>query len=168
MRNAIPALNADAMDKRRCQVTYTIHTPGTDEHSKEVTGKKEVIGQVSIRAKGTLPIAESLSIDDGPETGILKMEIGYSLITTAWSRGYATEAVMATLSAFKRAESFWAPFKKIYIEAIVHPDNPASCRVLEKAGFRKVGLHEWEAERIVLAGALRENRVLVYGIWLVA
>jgi len=54
---------------------------------------------------------------------------GYCLGVEHWGQGYGTEAVLAMVRfAFQRAG-------KKALSAAVHPDNPASARVLEKAGF---------------------------------
>ena len=54
---------------------------------------------------------------------------GYCLGMDHWGQGYVTEAAQAMVRfAFQRAG-------KTELAAAVHPDNPASMRVLEKAGF---------------------------------
>lgn len=60
-------------------------------------------------------------------------ELGYWLAESHWGRGIATHAV----SCFCR-EAFVA-FDLIRIYARVFETNPASARVLEKAGFRRDG-----------------------------
>jgi RimJ/RimL family protein N-acetyltransferase len=57
-------------------------------------------------------------------------EIGYWLGRTHWGNGYATEAVI-TLTRYA-----FAQLDVDRIEAAVFAWNPASCRVLEKAGYR--------------------------------
>lgn len=61
-----------------------------------------------------------------------EFDLGYRLVRSAWNRGYATE-VSRALVARARAEP--------QVEAVVAVAlvaNVASCRVLEKAGLRKV------------------------------
>jgi len=54
---------------------------------------------------------------------------GYCLSMEHWGKGYVSEAAQALVRfAFQRAG-------KKELTAAVHPDNPASMRVLEKAGF---------------------------------
>ena len=61
-------------------------------------------------------------------------DIAYYLSPTAWGRGMATEAVMEiTRFGFE-------DLKLHRIQAIVMPENTASVRVLEKAGYAKEGL----------------------------
>jgi RimJ/RimL family protein N-acetyltransferase len=61
-------------------------------------------------------------------------ELGYWLGPTCWGRGYATEAARAL------AEHAFATTDLERIEARVFAWNPASRRVLEKAGFQLEGL----------------------------
>jgi len=56
-------------------------------------------------------------------------QLGYWLGPTAWGNGYATEA----LRAF--SEYAFEEFDLQRLQATVLEWNPASCRVLEKAGF---------------------------------
>ena len=56
-------------------------------------------------------------------------EIGYWLAEPFWGRGIATDAVRAIV------DYAFANFDLTRIEAYVFEWNPASCRVLEKAGF---------------------------------
>ncbi len=63
-----------------------------------------------------------------PETD--EIEIGYLLGKPFWGKGYATEAGLASLRF---------GFEDLSIEkiiAIVHPENSASKRVIEKLGFQ--------------------------------
>ena len=61
-------------------------------------------------------------------------EIGYWLGEALWGRGIATEAVaLVTAHAF-------ADLKILRMFALPFADNPASVRVLEKAGYAREGL----------------------------
>ncbi|HXX65368.1 MAG TPA: GNAT family N-acetyltransferase [Bacteroidota bacterium] len=66
------------------------------------------------------------------------INVGYVLGRAHWNRGYATEAVKAICQwAEGEAEVF-------RIWAVCAVDNPASARVLEKAGMTREGiLHRW-------------------------
>lgn len=69
-----------------------------------------------------------------PEDGFLT--IGYEIDVAEWNKGYATEAVKALCQwAFERAEVG-------AVEAQTERDNPASQRVLAKAGFKPGGVDE--------------------------
>ncbi len=57
-------------------------------------------------------------------------EVGYLLSHSEWGKGYATEAAQAAVSfGFRTA-------KLESIIGLVHPENMASIRVLEKSGLR--------------------------------
>jgi ribosomal-protein-alanine N-acetyltransferase len=61
-------------------------------------------------------------------------EIFYSIGKAHWSRGYATEAASAVLKY---------SFEQLGLEniiGVVHPENIASCKVLEKIGLKKAGV----------------------------
>jgi RimJ/RimL family protein N-acetyltransferase len=62
-------------------------------------------------------------------------ELGYALGRSFWGRGYATEGVRAML-AHARAVGYRT------LEAFSFVENPASARVLEKAGFADLGVVE--------------------------
>lgn len=61
------------------------------------------------------------------------VEVGYWLGAPYWGRGIATEALLLYSDYLLDVE------KKIRLEAHVFEWNPASCRVLEKAGFELEG-----------------------------
>jgi RimJ/RimL family protein N-acetyltransferase len=60
-------------------------------------------------------------------------ELGYALGRAYWGQGYATEAVRAMIDD-ARALRLHA------LEAFTFVDNPASARVLAKAGFADLGM----------------------------
>jgi [ribosomal protein S5]-alanine N-acetyltransferase len=60
-------------------------------------------------------------------------QIGYVLARDAWGRGYATEALLASVEGARVAG-----LRRL--EAGVHVDHRVSCRVLEKAGFTHEGV----------------------------
>jgi RimJ/RimL family protein N-acetyltransferase len=60
-------------------------------------------------------------------------ELGYCLGRRFWNRGYATEAVGAMLARAAAA-------RLRIMNAYAFPENPASIRVLEKAGFEDLGM----------------------------
>lgn len=61
-------------------------------------------------------------------------EMGYCLARKHWGRGYATQAVKLALSAG------FQDVGVVRIQALVHPENTRSKRVLEKAGFQQEAL----------------------------
>ncbi|HEY1269848.1 MAG TPA: GNAT family N-acetyltransferase [Candidatus Binatia bacterium] len=63
-----------------------------------------------------------------------KVELGYVLGKTFWNCGYMTEAVRAVIEwALREPEIF-------RVWAVCDVDNPASARVMEKAGMKREGL----------------------------
>jgi ribosomal-protein-alanine N-acetyltransferase len=79
---------------------------------------------------------------DGDLVGVVKLDlnrpvaaVSYILRADAWGRGHATEGVHRILTlAFEH-------LKLPEVRAKHHPDNPASGRVLRKAGFVPTGEH---------------------------
>jgi len=65
--------------------------------------------------------------------GADRLTLGYALAPEVWGRGYATEAVDAVVRAA------FALSHVAEIDASVQVENAASRRVLEKAGFSRVG-----------------------------
>lgn len=65
--------------------------------------------------------------------GAGRVSTGYVLARDAWGRGYATEALLASVEAARAAGVR-------RLEAGVHVDHHVSCRVLEKAGFVREGV----------------------------
>ena len=70
--------------------------------------------------------------DDGLVDGVRTAEVGYRLRRTAWGKGFATEGVMALVAEALGTMGFGR------VRAQTMSVNLASCRVLEKAGFRRV------------------------------
>lgn len=63
-----------------------------------------------------------------PDTG--RVEIAWSTVKEAWGKGYASEAAIASIAyTFKHS-------KLEALDCYLRPDNTASRRVAEKAGFR--------------------------------
>lgn len=63
----------------------------------------------------------------------VRAQTGYILARDAWGRGYATEALVASVAAARAAGVS-------RLEASVHVDHATSCHVLEKAGFVREGI----------------------------
>jgi hypothetical protein len=173
MSSALPPKDAVEGDMGKYKFGYVIHKRDADamggesDEARRESEKSRVIGLLVAGPKQLFPLPNSLTVPDGPETGVLKIEIGYCLLPAAWGGGYATEALTGMLDTLKNATTFSAPFKKVYVQAIVSPNNPGSLRVLDKAGVKKVGVYEWEGERTFIGGALQENIIVVYGTWIV-
>lgn len=61
------------------------------------------------------------------------VELGYGIVPSRRGRGYAAEATRALV------EHAYSAAEVIQVFAHVEPENPASVRVLEKAGFKQTG-----------------------------
>jgi RimJ/RimL family protein N-acetyltransferase len=59
-----------------------------------------------------------------------EIDIGYRFLPDCWGKGYATESGAALMADGRRAHDIRR------VVGTVHPDNPASGRVLEKLGLR--------------------------------
>lgn len=96
------------------------------------------------------------------------MELGYSFLPGAWNKGFATESLNAVFEACKRTPTFWAPFEKVYVRAIVNKENPGSLRVMAKTGMTELGVYVWTGNPIWLAGKWTERSDLhIWGMFLV-
>jgi RimJ/RimL family protein N-acetyltransferase len=86
--------------------------------------------------------------------GPLGPEIGYWIGRAYWGRGYATEAASAAL--------VWAgkDWGRRIVMSGHFADNPASGRVLEKAGFLYTG--EVQSRRSAARGAAAPTRMMVW------
>ena len=97
-----------------------------------------------LRKKGQLEIFAIVERDSDLLVGAIDLrrgefahihEVGYWVAREQWGRGICTEAVKALVDfAFERDE------KLMRIFAYSFPENPASARVQEKAGFQREGL----------------------------
>jgi len=74
---------------------------------------------------GILLLADDLDTP-GPKT----IRIGYLLAQSSWGKGYATELISGLVAHLEHGEP-------VLLMGGVASDNPASARVLEKAGFTK-------------------------------
>jgi RimJ/RimL family protein N-acetyltransferase len=82
-----------------------------------------------------------------------RAELGYSLVVSAWGRGYANEAVRALL------DWGFGHLELNRVEADIDPRNAASARALERLGFTREGHLR---ERWIVAGAKSDS--LIYGL----
>jgi RimJ/RimL family protein N-acetyltransferase len=106
---------------------------------------------VSLRDGGRLVGACDLTMEE--EGGA---DVGYSLARDVWGQGYATELVHALVAVGFSALGLQR------IVATVAPENHASARVLEKTGFRQMGVAHryryakgrwWDMQRFALGRA---------------
>jgi RimJ/RimL family protein N-acetyltransferase len=117
-----------------------------------------IAGHAAAREEGSeYTFAVTLQGQDQPigavslhRSGPGALELGYWLAPEHWGKGLATEAAQAMVVY---------GFEKLGAEALTSghfEDNPASGRVLEKAGFRTTGIdRQWSEARQAFAGGSR-------------
>jgi RimJ/RimL family protein N-acetyltransferase len=117
-------------------IRYTGDTPASSvEEAREILrsrplrdyavhgfGRMAVIEKASGRLVGFSGLKYVAELDD--------VDIGYRFLPDCWGKGYATESARAVMEQDAREHGARR------IVGTVHPDNPASGRVLEKLGLR--------------------------------
>lgn len=167
----LPVTAAEGEDKI-FRVVYAVHEllqPSTTSSKQEDTPTR-FIGLVTLRSIGhnDLPLPTDLfPLDSQPSATVLNIELGYQYLPVAWNKGYGTESLTAVFGACKRAPFFWSPFEKVYVRAIVNAENPASRRVMAKAGMTELGVYVWTGKAVWLAGQWTERSDLhIFGRFL--
>lgn len=69
--------------------------------------------------------------------GFAGLNLSYHLLPEVWGQGLASEFVRGAV------DHAWDALRETSVYGLVRPANIASIRVLEKAGFRDAGLHDW-------------------------
>lgn len=171
-------LSTNEGEENTYRVAYAVHEvlesmSGSVERGPQLAeqGKKstEFIGLVTLKSldAGSLGLPEDLTLPVAAATTTLTVELAYLFLPIGWGKGYATESLKAVFESCKRARSFWTPFLKLYIRAIVNECNPASLRVMDKTGMTKRGVYEWTGKATFLAGEWRERDSLyIFGMHL--
>ena len=122
-------------------------------HEPDFEDGKAITFAITLRGDGRLVGAIGLGID----CDFNKAELGYWVGKPFWGRGYATEAAIALL-AFGFDE---LQLNRIHAAHLAR--NPASGRVMEKAGMLREGtarqdMMKWgQYEDLVWYGLLRED-----------
>ncbi|MCJ1385568.1 hypothetical protein MMC17_008691 [Xylographa soralifera] len=160
------------------RVVYAVHKvlesmSGSGEGEPQPTeqGKKstEFIGLVTLRSldADSLALPEEFTLPVAAAPTTLSVEIAYMFLPMGWGKGYATESLTAVFECCKRARSFWTPFSKLYVRALVNKDNRASLRVMEKTGMTNKGVYEWSGKAVFLCGEWRErDSICIFGMHL--
>jgi RimJ/RimL family protein N-acetyltransferase len=92
--------------------------------------EKHGYGNWGILLEGQAEVVGWVGLQYLPELN--ETEVGFLLARPFWGKGYATEAALASLNfGFEN-------FKLDHIIALVHPDNLASRRVIEKCSMKYV------------------------------
>ena len=117
--------------------------------SQEEHWDKHSYGNRGIVPEGDEQIIGWVGLQFLPELN--ETEVGYLLDAPYWGKGYATEAARASLYyAFEQCALN-------YIIALVHPDNIASRRVIEKCGMTfEETIHLWGID--LMRHGLTESR----------
>lgn len=171
-------LPTDEGEGKKYRVAYAVHkvlesmsgsVEGEPQAAEQGKKSSEFIGFVTLWSldAGSLALPENLTLPVAAATTTLTVELAYLFLPIGWGKGHATESVRAAFEACKRTRSFWTPFSKLYVRAIVNGDNPASQRVMDKTGMTNRGVYEWTGKPVPLAGGWRERDSLhIYGMHL--
>jgi RimJ/RimL family protein N-acetyltransferase len=93
--------------------------------------RKVGYGPWTVRTKADGEIVGFGGLYDDPFDPGWGIEVGYAFASRAWGNGYATELTNFCLALARQELGVYL------VRAFAHPDNAASRRVLEKAGFRE-------------------------------
>ena len=97
---------------------------------------------------GNDKIVGSCGFKTGPRNG--RVEIGYGVAPIAQGHGAATKAILLMLQ-----KAFGAGAKEVLAEIV--PENTASMRVVQKAGFEQIGSRFDEQNEYVIQWAKRSE-----------
>lgn len=122
------------------------------------------LGLLTVHPDKDPKLPEELEIPAAEASKTLVVELAYLFLPSSWGKGFATESVRAVLDTYRQATSFWDPYNRLLIRAVVDTGNLESIRVLEKVGLEKRGEHKWEGDPIWLASAWGECKELVYAL----
>ncbi|KAL8832017.1 MAG: hypothetical protein Q9170_005050 [Blastenia crenularia] len=154
-------------EEKMYKVVYAVHQllgsgigngDGELQSEQQTQEPTRFIGLVNLYSlsDNRLALPEHLTLPAAAAKTTLTLELAYQFLPIAWGKGYAAESVEAVFEACKRALSFWTPFSKVYVQAIVNGGNPASLRVMQKTRMEEKGIYEWTG-RVWLAGGWREK-----------
>jgi RimJ/RimL family protein N-acetyltransferase len=117
-------------------IRYTGDTPASSvEEAREVLRSRPLRDYV-LHGYGRLAVIEKASGRLVGFSGLKYVEelgevdLGYRFLPDCWGKGYATESARAVMAHGLRELGIRR------VVGTVHPDNPASARVLEKLGLR--------------------------------
>lgn len=142
------------------------------DSSPEEPERAEFIGWVSVHSlsewERNMDIPEHMIAPASSADSTLETSVAYCFLPHAWGQGFATEALLAIFEKCRERRSFWEPYAKVWLRAIVNRDNRASQRVAGKSGLEEKGEITWRGEPVWLGGKWREeDTIKVYGMYLV-
>lgn len=116
---------------------YTIHLRGLTDVRRHLAGheaqrRRLGYGPWTIRERMSRQIIGFGGLYDDPFEPGWGPEVAYHFTPVAWGKGYASELTAYCLSIAHGG------FRIASVKAFAHPENLASRRVLEKAGFSEV------------------------------
>jgi RimJ/RimL family protein N-acetyltransferase len=117
-------------------IRYTGDTPASSvEEAREVLRTRPLsdyaahgYGRMAVIEKASGRLVGFSGLKYVAELG--EVDIGYRFLPDCWGKGYATESARAVMEQGAREHGITR------IVGTVHPDNPASGKVLEKLGLR--------------------------------
>ncbi|KAF1937822.1 hypothetical protein EJ02DRAFT_514951 [Clathrospora elynae] len=157
------------------RVAYAVHERlNRTEKSVEDGTKPEAlptrfIGMVTLRSLGQndIILPSHLFPTTIASPDVLTTEVAYYFLPHVWGKGYAVEAVDAVFSACRNGSSFWAPYKRVYVRAMVNEGNIASQKVMAKTDMVRRCVHAWEGKAVWLAGKwINKSKEHIFGMWL--
>jgi RimJ/RimL family protein N-acetyltransferase len=102
------------------------------------------IGPWALIEKGSDKLVGFCGVSPEEVNGVEEIGLGYRLAKQYWGMGLATEAVQAVLRVAFSQKQFAS------VVAVIEPDNGASLKVAEKAGFRQFDTIEFYARPVRL------------------
>jgi ribosomal-protein-alanine N-acetyltransferase len=140
-------------------IRYTGDTPATTVDQARELLRTRPLRDYAVHGYGRLAVIEKASSRLVGFSGfkyvadLREVDIGYRFLPDCWGKGYATESALALMEQGRRAHGFSR------IVGTVHPDNPASGKVLEKLGLRYERLlpPDEDGVRFLLYGAPRQE-----------
>ena len=118
-----------------------------------------IVAPWGIELKSGSALIGTIGVTHASESN-LRVEVGYAIARQHWNQGYVTEALRAVVP-FLFAE---LPIERV--QAFLIPENGASLRVLEKAGFhfegtlRKIRMFKGELRDLAAYSVLRGDLVV--------
>jgi ribosomal-protein-alanine N-acetyltransferase len=129
-------------------IRYTGDTPARSvEEAREIL-RTRPLRDYSVHGYGRMAVIEKSSGRLVGFSGLKYLEdlreadVGYRFLPDCWGKGYATESARVLMEQGRREHGLTR------IVGMVHPENPASSRVLEKLGLRFERLLEPDEEGV--------------------
>ena len=117
-------------------IRYTGDTPATSVDQARELLRTRPLRDYAVHGYGRMAVIEKASSRLVGFNGfkyvadLQEVDIGYRFLPDCWGKGYATESALTLMAHGRREHGFRR------IVGTVHPENPASGKVLEKLGLR--------------------------------